>query len=109
MKKIAFLSLAVCVAGCTTGYQKHTWTGGYKDTDLGGGKHAVEYLGNGTTNPQLVLARWHQRASELCPSGYTVLAIKDGANTLTTGALVGAAIVPISSTHPWVKGQVQCK
>lgn len=97
------------ISGCSTGYQSHTWSGGYKDTNLGDGFYAVEYLGNGTNSPEIVRQYWHQRAGELCPTGYVVQSFTEGSNSVDTAALVGTVVVPISSDHPWVKGRIKCK
>lgn len=96
------------LSGCATGYQSFTWTGGYKDRDLGDGLYAVDYVGNGTTPPELVSLYWEQRASELCPRGYNVQSRETGTRSVETASVVGTAVIPISSSHPWITGTIRC-
>ncbi|MBB1410182.1 hypothetical protein [Pseudoalteromonas sp. SG44-17] len=35
MKYLALITGCVLLTGCATGYQAHTWSGGYKDKELG--------------------------------------------------------------------------
>ena len=109
MKFISILSILVFLVSCTTGYKKHSWDGGYKDEDLGNGKFKVEYFGNGTTSQELVLERWHQRSSELCPDGYSVIKSETKEEEINTAFFSGGVLVPFSTVHPEAKGEIQCK
>lgn len=106
---ILLTAFIISLTGCVTGYQSYTWSGGYKDEDLGDGKFRVEYYGNGSTPPELVLERWHTRSKELCPYGYDVISSNTGEDSGTTSASAGGAFIPISFSHPFVKGEIKCK
>ncbi|BDX05164.1 hypothetical protein [Planctobacterium marinum] len=109
MKILFLMGLMLFTSGCVTGYQAYTWSGGYKDQQIGVGRYWVEYLGNASTSPELVLERWHKRASELCPDGYDEVGNEEGANQSTAVGVAGSAVIPISFSHPYVKGEIECK
>ncbi|WP_369743934.1 hypothetical protein AB8S08_04950 [Pseudidiomarina sp. PP-1MA] len=104
MKSIlVVLSLGLLTA-CATGYQAHTWSGGYKDSKLGDGHYLVEYYGNGTTLPATVEQFWAKRATELCPTGFE--AVNNNTGATDGGIFVGGAV---SIDHPWKKAEIKCK
>ena len=102
MKYVLIICCCIFMSACAASYQKYTWSGGYKDQDLGDGKYLVEYYGNGTTSSQTVDMYWKQRADEVCPSGFKLLDEKDGKNTgsFTSGAT--------TFSHPWKKATIEC-
>tara|TARA_B100001063_G_scaffold224919_1_gene233329 strand:+ start:60 stop:380 length:321 start_codon:yes stop_codon:yes gene_type:complete len=102
MRISALVILVSLVAGCATGYQAHTWSGGYKDSQLGENHYLVEYYGNGTTSPETVDLYWKKRAEELCASGYEIVSDETGATN--GGIFIGATI-----DHPWQKAEIKCK
>ena len=85
MHRLVGLLVLVLLAGCATPYQPYTsfsltgrW-GGYEDFPVSGtqlGRHFVSFESNPYTRETEVLESWHQRASELCPTGYEVQQIK---------------------------------
>ena len=103
MKRYFVIALALSCTACATGYQQYTWSGGYKDKELGDGKYLVEYFGNGTTSQHTVAMFWGQRANELCPNGFEILDDEDGQNSgsFTSGST--------SFSHPWKKATIKCK
>lgn len=103
MKHVVAIFLTTLLTACATGYQAHTWSGGYKDQKLSEGHYYLEYLGNGTTSRETVNAYWDRRANELCPSGYTELSSKVGEND---SVAVGTAGVTFD--HPWKKAEIKC-
>ncbi len=103
MKTLLIIIFCFASASCATGYHKYSWTGGYRDTDLGDGVYIVEYQGNGTTSAATVDKYWEQRANELCEKGFVVLKGDEGAND---GAAWTGSGMPIA--HPWKKGKIQC-
>lgn len=109
MRILSVAAFSFAISGCVTGYQAYTWSGGYKDKSLGDGKYYVEYLGNGSTSTELVLQRWEQRSSELCPNGYEIISNSAGENSGTTAGMVGTTVIPISFSHPYIQGEIQCK
>lgn len=104
MKLNTFLIIcSMLVSGCATGYQKHTWSGGYKDSMVGENEYFVEYYGNGTTSPQIVESFWNQRASEICPSGFDIIENREGENS---GSFTNGAT---TFSHPWKKATIRCR
>lgn len=103
MKNIIVIFLTSLLAACATGYQAHTWSGGYKDQKLSEGHYYVEYLGNGTTSRETVNLYWNRRASELCPNGYTELSSNLGKNDSVAIGTAG-----VSFDHPWKKAEIKC-
>lgn len=104
MKFVAIITGCIFLTGCATGYQAHTWSGGYKDKKLDDNHYLVEYYGNGTTSVEMLKEFWGKRASELCPNGYDAL---DENNGKTDGGIFLGGIVSIA--HPWLKSEIQCK
>ena len=102
MKYYTFLAVILSfVSGCATGYQKYTWSGGYKDKLVGENEYLVEYYGNGTTSPQTVESFWNQRASEICPNGFEIIDNKEGESSGSFGAT--------TFSHPWKKARIKCQ
>jgi len=58
---------------------------------------------------ELVLERWHQRSSELCPDGYSVIKSETKEEEINTAFFSGGVLVPFSTVHPEAKGEIQCK
>lgn len=102
MKKVTILMLLATLVGCATGYQKYTWSGGYKDEKIGDNHFKVEYYGNGTTSRETVSAFWEKRAFELCPSGYDIVSAEGGANN-------GGIFIGVNVDHPWKKAEIRCR
>ncbi|MGH1540394.1 MAG: hypothetical protein ACRBHB_08220 [Arenicella sp.] len=102
-KRLILLFLTIFLISCGTTYQKHTWSGGYKDVDLGEGKYLVEYYGNGTLSPETVQAYWEQRANDICPKGYSTMDDEEGEND---GGIFISPLVTVE--HPWIKGVIKC-
>ena len=104
MKYIVVLIGTIFLTACATGYQAHTWSGGYSDEVIGGENHYyIEYLGNGTTSAETVNAYWGRRANELCPTGYTELTSELGKNNSVAVGTAG-----VSFAHPWKKSEIKC-
>ncbi|UZD57269.1 hypothetical protein OLL83_003035 [Shewanella algae] len=103
MKNTAIISLIFLLSACATGYQTHTWSGGYKDKEISDGHYYVEYLGNGTTSKETVNEYWARRASELCPNGYTELSANTGKNNSFAMGTAG-----VTFDHPWKKAEIKC-
>ncbi len=103
MKYIGIILTVSLLGGCATGYQAHTWSGGYKDKEIGTDHYYVEYLGNGTTSRETVNAYWGKRASELCPNGYNELSPKTGENDSFAMGTAG-----VTFDHPWEKAEIKC-
>lgn len=57
------------LASCATPYQRQGFSGGYSDSDLGNGRHAIDVNVNSFTSRGTALEYAHRRAGELCPSG----------------------------------------
>jgi hypothetical protein len=104
MKRLILCTFFIVLVGCATGYQKHTWSGGFKDKKIDENHYMVEYYGNGTTSRETVEDFWQKRASELCPSGFSIVESITGAND--GGIFVGPAV---SIKHPWKKSEIKCK
>ncbi|KTF13125.1 MULTISPECIES: CC0125/CC1285 family lipoprotein [Pseudoalteromonas] len=103
MKFILSITGFLLLAGCATGYQAHTWSGGYKDKALGENHYYVEYLGNGTNSTETVNTYWDMRAKELCPNGYTEVTSELGKNNSFAAGTAG-----VSFDHPWKKAEIKC-
>ena len=103
VKNTAIISLIFLLSACATGYQAHTWSGGYKDKEISDGHYYVEYLGNGTTSKEIVNEYWARRASELCPNGYTELSANTGKNNSFAMGTAG-----VTFDHPWKKAEIKC-
>ena len=103
MKFLVSITGCLLLSGCATGYQEYTWSGGYKDKELGENHYYVEYLGNGTTSTDTVNKYWDARAKELCPNGYTEITSELGKNN---SFAMGAAGVTFD--HPWKKAEIKC-
>lgn len=99
MKKYILLGVLGVLAGCVTGYGPYGMTGGYKENLSEDGVYSLLYQGNATNNDEQILQFWHQRASELCPSGYEVLEVSQGHKT-GNGALM---------RYPFSEGKIRCK
>jgi len=84
-------------------HRRYTWSGGYKDTDLGEGKYLVEYFGNGTVSRATVEAFWERRANEVCPKGFDLVRDEKGKND--GGIFVSPAV---TIDHPWKKAVIKC-
>ena len=103
MKFIVSITGCLFLAGCATGYQSHTWSGGYKDKELGENHYRVEYYGNGTTSTKMLKQFWDKRASELCPNGYTEISSELGKSNSYAAGTSG-----VSFNHPWKKSEIKC-
>jgi hypothetical protein len=103
MKFLLSITGCLLLAGCATGYQEYTWSGGYKDKELGDNHYLVEYYGNGTTSTEMLKDFWGKRADQLCPKGYDVIGENNGK---TDGGIFLGGIVSIA--HPWLKAEIQC-
>jgi hypothetical protein len=104
MKYLALITGCVLLTGCATGYQAHTWSGGYKDKELGENNYMVEYYGNGTTSTEMLKTFWSKRALELCPNGYDVMGENKGKSY---GCIFLCFISSIDL--PVLKADIQCK
>lgn len=103
LKIISTALLALSLTACVSPYQKHGWTGGYKDENLGGGRYKVGYYGNGSHDFATVTEFWKRRATELCaPQGYKIMEERAGAGYASPG------IIPIVFVHPKREGEIQC-
>jgi len=103
MKVTVVLLGIILLTACATGYQPHTWSGGYKDKQIGEDHYYVEYFGNGTTSAETVNLYWDRRAKELCPNGYTEVISKEGKNNSVAVGTAG-----VSFDHPWKKAEIEC-
>lgn len=101
MKIILIVSLVFLLSSCVkVDYQQYKMmSGGYKDESLGYGVYSISYEMYGQIDPNLVLERWHRRASELCENGYDVLELSP--NKRSYGEL--------DTSDKIYRGSVKCK
>jgi hypothetical protein len=84
-RTVCWSALATSLLACATPYQAYRSfsltgrVGGYQDFPINGadrGRYFVSFNSNPYTRETQVLEGWHRRASELCPKGYEVVAIR---------------------------------
>ncbi len=106
MNKAVVISITIFLSACVkVGYKPYSqMSGGYKDTSLGNGKYSVEYVAYKSTT-EIILPRWHKRASELCLAGYDVLEInkKDDGSPIEISAFIS-----VSRNDAYITGIIQC-
>ena len=101
MKKVFICSFVLLLGACVKiDYQEYKMmSGGYKDEPIGKDEYFVSYEMYGQADIELVLERWHRRASELCPSGYDVLDLNKGKSSYGE----------VDTSDRIYKGSVKCK
>lgn len=96
--------MVTALAGCSTGYHPKSLTGGYSDSDIGGGRHSIDVEVNGYTSSGTALEYAYRRAGELCPSGYDV--VNSLADKSVSYAKIGDSVQQVNK--PEVALIVQC-
>ena len=75
------------LAGCATGYQKHGFTGGFSETQLGENIFKVTFKGNAYTSPERASDFTLLRSAELVlENGFKYFIIVDSEKYTKTGA-----------------------
>ncbi len=108
MKYVYLLIATMLLCSCATGYHPYTWNGGYKDKELEPGSYEIYFVGNGPTSIEDVTKFWHQRANELCPSGYDYTYYDNKNKTNQIWVPAGAVAVPIFVSYPEITGIARC-
>lgn len=94
MRYLATLSIAFLIAGCATGYQAQSFSGGFSETQLDKNVFRVTFKGNGYTQSERVEDFALLRSAELTlKNGFSHFAIVDGRQ----GAEYGVMTTPMQS------------
>lgn len=107
----AAFAAAFVLAGCATGYQERSITGGYEESEISPGVWRVLFSGNGYITFETVQTYWLYRASEITlQKGY------DGFEVLRSSGFARAdsAFVPVlqrddpqMAHKPWFVGEIR--
>ncbi len=82
MKVLIATILVLLVAGCSTSYQKKSFTGGYSETQLGENTFQVYFSGNGYTSREKTTDFTLMRSAELTlENGFEYFIIVDSAQS----------------------------
>ncbi len=88
MKYIAALSVALVLAGCATGYQAQSFSGGFSETQLDRNVFKVTFKGNGYTQSERAEDFALLRSAELTlKNGFSHFAIVDGRQSADYGVM----------------------
>jgi hypothetical protein len=83
--------------------------GGYTDVEAGApGYYVVQFEGNGFSSREGVLRHWHQRAAELCPTGYAVEDEKRGQGFHIDGGNLRFGLLLWGRIYPRMSGYARC-
>lgn len=86
MKKIVCLLIVVILSGCSTGYHKKGFTGGYSDYAISEDTFSVSFSGNAATSRNTVNQLLTRRCSELTlEHGYLYFVIYNAQDDSRTG------------------------
>lgn len=84
-------------------------SGGYQDRQIEPGVYEVFFSGNGGVTQEQGEQYWHRRARELCGGAYDHTFEGSGKEAFSMMLPVGGLMVPVSGTHPKIRGTVRCK
>jgi hypothetical protein len=62
---VVSLALALVLSGCATGYQPHSWTGGYSEIQRAPDIWRIMFAGNANVTSETVQTYWLYRAAEV--------------------------------------------
>jgi hypothetical protein len=108
---LAWPALTGCATDPTPYQAKATGSpwGGYTEVAAGApGYYLVQFEGNGFSTREEVLRHWHQRAAELCPSGYTVENERRGQGFHIDGGNLGFGFLLWGRIYPRMSGYARC-
>jgi len=79
----SFLIINFFITGCATTYQKDSFTGGFKETQLAENRFRVNFRGNAFISKDKVTDWALRRSAEVClERGYSYFAVIDGNTTI---------------------------
>lgn len=83
-KMLIVLTSILAISGCSTGYQKYGFSGGYKDMKLSNNSYMIEYNSNAYTDHGTNVKHALRRAAELTKtSGYKYFKVEKVSDTST--------------------------